>query len=108
MIRLQVLGDPGLMEELRRQNPELAAAAPDPARFRTAFEQLERRRRDAEEQKQREIARLNDDPFNPESQARIAELIRQEQVMENLQSALEHNPEGVSLSISIYFNLQTS
>lgn len=57
---------------------------------------------------------MHEDPFNPESQARIAELIRQEQVMENLQSALEHNPEGNSLvsshpysSIYAHWNLFT-
>ena len=55
MIRLQVLGDPRLLEELRQNNPELAAAVGDPARFRHAFAALEQQRLEAERAKQREI-----------------------------------------------------
>lgn len=55
MIRLQVLGDPRLMDELRRSQPQLAEAVSDPARFRREFEALEEQRKDAERQKQREI-----------------------------------------------------
>ncbi len=94
MIRLQILGDPRARAEVQRQNPELAGALDHPDRFRELFHQIQREQADMERQRQREIAMLNDDPFNVEAQAKIEELIRQEAVMENLQNALEHNPEG--------------
>jgi len=116
MIRLQVLGDPRLMNDLRSSQPELAAAVNDPEKFGEVFQLMERQRAEAEKQKQREIVSqtltglvvemrlltlntvlqrmLNDDPFNIDAQRKIEELIRQEAVMENLQNALEHNPEG--------------
>lgn len=108
MFRLQVLGDPRLMEELRQSQPELVSAVNDPVRFRHVFALLEQQRREAERAKQLEIARLDEDPFNPESQARIAELIRQEQVMENLQSAIEHNPEAFGKVIMLYIPVEVN
>ena len=57
MFRLQVLGDPRLMEELRQSQPELVSAVNDPVRFRHVFALLEQQRREAERAKQLEIVR---------------------------------------------------
>jgi DNA damage-inducible protein 1 len=45
-------------------------------------------------ERSRQIAALNSDPFDVDAQMRIAEMIREEAVQENLQNAIEHNPEG--------------
>jgi DNA damage-inducible protein 1 len=94
LIRLQILGDPNLRAEAQRQQPQLAAALEDPQRFAQLFNENFQREQREREERQREIARLNEDPFDIEAQARIEEMIRQERVMENLQNAMEHNPEG--------------
>ena len=93
-LRLQALGDPRALEQLRRQVPELADAVQDPRRFQRMWDDLARNQEEAERAKQREMALLNEDPFNVEAQAKIEEIIRQEAVMENLQHAVDYNPEG--------------
>jgi DNA damage-inducible protein 1 len=94
LLRLQVLGNPNMRQQVQNQNPELAAALEDPARFaqilRSSYDREQRER----QERQRELERLNDDPFNIDNQRKIEEMIRQERVMENLQNAMEHNPEG--------------
>lgn len=98
-IRLQILGNPSYRAELQRTQPHLASVVDDPQRFAVAFsEATDRERRDRME-RQQQIAALNADPFDIEAQAKIEEIIRQERVMENLQNAMEHNPEGRQLSL---------
>lgn len=94
LIRLQILGQPALRQQLQSQHPELASAVDDPARFAQIFLDSQNREQRERQERQREIERLNDDPFNIENQRKIEEMIRQERVMENLQNAMEHNPEG--------------
>lgn len=94
LVRLQILGDPQLRNQVLQSQPQLAAALEDPRRFAQIMDELydgERRERLA---RQRQIEALNADPFDVEAQARIEEMIRQERVVENLQNAMEHNPEG--------------
>lgn len=94
MIRLQALGNPRILAQIRATNPDLAGAVTDPRRFRDVWQTMQRRMEEIEEEKQRELALLNADPFNPDAQRKIEETIRQERVMENLQDAMDHTPEG--------------
>lgn len=55
---------------------------------------MQDRAREEQLARAREIQALNADPFDIEAQTRIAEIIRAEQVQENLHNAMEHNPEG--------------
>lgn len=93
-VRLQIMANPTLRQQLARQYPELAAAVDDAARFSQIFQESQDRDQRERLERQREVERLNEDPYNAESQAEIAEKIRMDNVMANLQNALEHNPEG--------------
>lgn len=104
LIRLQVLGNPAMRQQVQSQNPELAAALEDPARFAQILQSSYDREQRERLERQREIERLNDDPFNIDNQRRIEEMIRQERVMENLQNAMEHNPEGERSCFGTVFN----
>lgn len=94
VIRLQILGDPNMRQEAQRQRPELAAALDNPQRFAQLWHEMADAERRERAMRQQRIADLNADPFDVEAQMRIAEMIREERVQENLQNAIEHNPEG--------------
>lgn len=76
---------------LIQTQPEIAAAAQnDPALFAELLRNTSQRHTDAD----REVERLNADPYDVEAQQRIEEAIRQQAVMENLEHALEYSPES--------------
>ncbi|WQF80137.1 Putative Ubiquitin-like domain, aspartic peptidase, active, peptidase A2A, retrovirus, catalytic [Colletotrichum destructivum] len=108
LIRLQILGDPNLRAEATRQQPQLAAALDDPQRFAQLFNDSYDREQREREERQRQIAQLNDDPFDIEAQAKIEEMIRQERVMENLQNAMEHNPEVFGRVHMLYVDVEVN
>lgn len=107
-LRMQIIGDPTTRTELQRLQPELASALENPSRFREIYlrlanvEEMDRQRR------RQQIAELNNDPFDIEAQARIEEMIREERVQENLQNALEHNPEVFGRVHMLYIDVEVN
>lgn len=100
--RLRILGDHNALRSLQDQRPELAAAVNDPNRWREEWINMKRLQEEQQREHQRQLDLLNADPFNVEAQAKIEEMIRQERVIENLQHAYEHNPEGKLGAISSF------
>ncbi|KAI9678331.1 MAG: DNA damage-inducible protein 1 [Caeruleum heppii] len=107
-IRQQLLANAVAREELRKSNPELADAAEDPQRFVHIFRTLQRQELDAAQARQREIARLHEDPFDVEAQRKIEEMINQEAITQNLQNALEHHPEAFGRVTMLYIDVEVN
>ncbi|KAG8883450.1 DNA damage-inducible protein 1 [Tulasnella sp. 331] len=99
MMRLQFLGNPQLMQQLRNTNPELADAVAnnDPHRFSQLL---------AESRAQQRVIELERDPYNLDAQKKIEEAIRMQAVMENLQNAMEHSPESFGRVIMLYIPVE--
>jgi len=109
MMRLQILGNPTLMAELRETQPELAdAVANHPERFVELLRQQQARHQAAELAREREIEALNADPFDVEAQKRIEEAIRQQAVMENLEHAMEYSPESFGRVSMLYIPVEVN
>lgn len=105
-----LLANPMLMAQIRAQQPELAQAAQsDPRRFAELLHQIQQvERQDQQLERQRQIAALNDDPFDIEAQRKIEEMIQQEQILENLNNAMEYHPESFARVTMLYIDVEVN
>lgn len=93
-VRLQVLGNPAMRQQLVSQRPEFANVIENAQAFAEVYHRLHDQEREDQARRRQQIESLNEDPFDEDAQRRIEEMIREERVQENLQNAIEHNPEG--------------
>lgn len=108
MIRLQAMGNPNILATIRASDPELANAVQDPARFQQIFDEKLRKKVEMDAEIQRRNDLLSADPFNIDAQREIEEMIRQEGVIENLQNAMEHNPEVFARVHMLYIPVEVN
>ncbi|PIL37714.1 hypothetical protein GSI_01408 [Ganoderma sinense ZZ0214-1] len=109
MMRLQILGDPQLMAQLRQTQPEiLDAAQHNPARFAELIRQTRQRHMEAQNEADRERMLLEADPFSLDAQRKIEDAIQQQAVLDNLEHALEYSPEFFGRVTMLYIPVEVN
>ncbi|CAI2197663.1 19938_t:CDS:2, partial [Funneliformis geosporum] len=94
LMRQTLLSRPDMLQQLLRNQPELAnAALSGPQEFTELFQQMAQRR---------------DDPCDVEKQRRIEEEIRMQNVLANFSDALEYNPESFGRVTMLYIDVEVN
>lgn len=111
MLRAQFLSNPSMNNSLRQSNPALHAQLNNPAGFKQAMLDAVQQFRSGDDQssaQQEELRRLEQNPDDPANQERILELIRQEQVNENMQLAYDISPESFAQVTMLFINIKVN
>jgi len=105
-----VKADPHTMSMLEQNNPRLARMIreEDISGLQEELRNLHRLRTSREDELRRQEELLNADPFNPEVQKRIEELIHQKNIEENMELALEHSPELLTSVHMLYVEMEVN
>ena len=105
-----VASNQALLQQIEAQNPQLAHAIrnKNAALVEQILTQRTANLREQMKRKQAELELLEADPFDPEAQARIANMIKQSNVDENLNTAMENSPELFGHIIMLYVNMEVN
>ncbi|RMD42950.1 hypothetical protein DV735_g2238, partial [Chaetothyriales sp. CBS 134920] len=103
--RQHILRDQDLMQIVRERAPAVAAAVHDPNQFRLAFEAQQQQITAQQRAWQEELELLNSDPNDERAQRRILEMIQQQQIARNLETAMEETPEAFARVTMLYIDV---
>lgn len=98
--------NPEMLEQVRQSSPQLVNAI-ERGDFNTFMQSIAAQ--SPEMQQQMELNRLASlDPFDPEVQRRIHEIINMQNVQENMEHAVEHAPEVFGHVVMLYINCKVN
>lgn len=103
-IRDQMLANPVVRDGVFQRYPQLETVYQDAGAFREQMLAIEKQRVKRELEKQAAMKKLQDDPYDPESQELILQAIREEAIMENFHAAMENNPEAFASVTMLFIN----
>lgn len=107
--RAQLLSNPELMQQLEQTEPEIAdAARNDPVKFKELYNARGKRYQQMQEERRQMEELVMADPFDIEAQRKIEEAIRQQQVLENMEHAMEFSPESFGRVTMLYVNVEVN
>ncbi|KAJ9065056.1 DNA damage-inducible protein 1 [Entomophthora muscae] len=105
LMRQQIISNPQLLERLKKEQPDLHdSALKGSAEFSAVYTKYEMQKAQLEMQRNQEIAKLEADPFNVEAQMKIESIIKEQNIMSNMQNAMEHNPESFAQVHMLYIH----
>lgn len=106
MLRLQIMNDAQMSAQLRDTDPHLYSNLSNPQLFREAMIAKLQAQSPSFNVQNEEIRRLQQNPEDPDSQAKILEMIRHQQIEENLQLAYDISPESFVSVNMLYIKLR--
>jgi len=104
--RASVISDPNLLHQLLHSDKQLAEAvlSEDTTLLRELLIQRAILKQQEQAKIDEEARKLNENPFDPRAQALIEEKIREENVLDNMEHAMEYHPESFGRIVMLYVN----
>ncbi|CAM6122989.1 unnamed protein product [Calypogeia fissa] len=105
-----IRSDPNIIRQLQERNPGVAQAilGDDIDNLQRELRKQHAIRMELQQREQRELELLHADPFDVDAQRRIEESIRQKNVDENWEAAVEYNPEAFARVIMLYVDMEVN